>query len=174
VDEVEPRGSGEELTERPKIRSVAGLLRIARAVVLIGFLASALGLAAVTVVAFPGAWSSPGSWSSYDAAELISLVGSALFYLLFGAAFWVWLPKLDRGGGAASIAPLGLRLLAAASLLLAVAYSAETYQLVRFFSVNTLQGHSWRSDRIGACAGYGVMALGFGVGGFAGVRGLTR
>jgi hypothetical protein len=143
------------------ITGMAGSLGMSRSVVLVGSLASALGLATVTDLAFPGVWSSPGSWTSHDVAVLISLAGSTLFYLLFGWAFWLWLPRLNRGSRPESAARLGLRLLATASLLLTLAYSAETYQAVRLFLHGPYFG---KFDlHVLLCVAYGVMALGFGI-----------
>ena len=96
---------------------------MSRSVVLVGFLASALGLAAVTYLIFPGGWSSRGR-TSYDVAVLIALAGSTLFYVLFGWAFWLWLPRLDVEAVRFQrhVSAFGL---AAAGLLLALAYSAN-------------------------------------------------
>jgi hypothetical protein len=141
------------------ITGMADSLGLSRSVVLVGFLAAALGLATVTYLAFPGVWSSPGSWTSHDVAVLISIAGSALFYVLFGWAFWLWLPRLDGGSRRAPTARLGLRLLAAAGLLLALAYSAETYQTVRLVLHGPYFG---KFDlHVLLCVAYGVMALGF-------------
>ena len=140
---------------------MAGSLGVSRSVVLVGFVASAVGLATVTYLIFPGVWSSPGGWTSHDVAVLISLAGSTLFYVLFGWAFWLWLPRLDRGSRPVSAARVGLGLLAAAGLLLALAYSAETYQAVRLTQSEPNFGRF--GLHVLLCVAYGVMALGFAV-----------
>jgi hypothetical protein len=92
---------------------------------------------------------------------LISLAGSALFYVLFGWAFRLWLPRLDGGSRRIPTARLGLRLLASAGLFLVLAYSAETYQAVRLFLHGPYFG---KFDlHVLLSVAYGVMALGFAV-----------
>ena len=138
-----------------------GFAWLSRSVVLVGFVASAVGLATVTYLIFPGVWSSPGGWTSHDVAVLISLAGSTLFYVLFGWAFWLWLPRLDRGSRPVSAARVGLGLLAATGLLLALAYSAETYPAVRLTQSKPNFGRF--GLHVLLCVAYGVMALGFAV-----------
>ncbi len=138
------------------ITTMADSLGVARRVVLVGFLVAALGLATVTYLAFPGVWSAPGSWTSHDVAALVTLAGSTLFYALLGWSFWLWLPRLDGGNRPLAGTRLGLRLLAGASLLLTLAYSAEAYQAVRLFVP------FGKSDlHVLLCVAYGAMALGF-------------
>jgi hypothetical protein len=128
---------------------------VTRIVILVGFVVAAVGFGLISSWALPSSW----AWSSYELSQLGGFVSTALFCVLFGWAFWVWLPRLTASIGAPDGQRRALQLFAAATLLLTIAYAAETYQLVQELVNAPFSG---RAPNVVA-AGYSVVVVGFGI-----------
>ena len=133
---------------------MAERVRVTRFLILIGFLVAAVGFGLIS------SWALPDSLtlSSYQLSELVGFVATGLFWILFGWAFWVWLPRLGESYGALNDQRRALQLFAVATMLLAMAYAAESYQLVQELLNTPFAG---RSPNVVA-AGYSVVVIGFG------------
>jgi hypothetical protein len=135
-------------------RPMAERVGVTRVLVLIGFLIAAIGFGVLSLLVLPDSW----SWNSYETSVLTGLLATALFCALFGWAFWLWLPGLGESYGALSDQRRALQIFAGATLLLTVAYAAESYRIIQLLLHTPFEG---RTDEV-AAAGYSVVLLGFG------------
>jgi hypothetical protein len=132
---------------------MAERVRVTRLVILIGFLIAAVGFALISSWTLPSSW----AWTSYQLSELAGFLATALYCAMFGWAFWVWLPRLSQSTGAHDEQRRSLQFFASATLLLTIAYAAETYQLVRELVNSPFSG---RAPDVVA-AGYSAAVIGF-------------
>jgi MFS family permease len=134
---------------------MAERVRVTRVVILIGFLIAAVGFGLISSWTLPSSW----TWTSYQLSQFAGFLATALFCAIFGWAFWGWLPRLSQSTGAPDEQRRSLQLFAAATLLLTIAYAAETYQLVKELVNAPFSG---RAPDVVA-AGYSAAAIGFGI-----------